>query len=158
MSIAARLYNRILLYRIRDKIDQMLSKTQAGFRVGRSCIQQINILRRIMDGAEHDQEALYITFVDFKKAFDSIDRNMMFAILRHHGIPESIVAAIRSLYDKSTSRVYVGGQLSDPLAVTTGVLQGDVLVPFLFVIAIDYITKRAAEDHGFVTQIELFFK
>ena len=79
---------------------------------------------------------------------------MMFAILRHYGIPESIVAAIRSLYDKSTSRVYVGGQLSAPFAVTTGVLQGDVLAPFLFVIVIDYITKRAAEDHGFVTHEE----
>jgi hypothetical protein len=80
--------------------------------------------------------------------------DMMFAILRHYGIPESIVAAIRSLYDKSTSRVYVGGQLSAPFAVTTGVLQGDVLAPFLFVIVIDYITKRAAENHGFVTHEE----
>ena len=57
-----------------------------------------------MEGAEFDQEVLFITFVDFKKAFDSVDRDMMFAILRHYGIPQSIVAAIRSLYDKSSSR------------------------------------------------------
>ena len=85
MSIAAKLYNRILLNRIRGKIDRLLRKNQ-----------QINILRRIIECAEIDQEALFITFVDFKKAFDSIDGDMMLAILRHYGIPESIVTAIRS--------------------------------------------------------------
>ena len=50
-----------------------------------------------MDGAYAQDIPLFITFVDFKKAFDSIDREMMFAILRHYGIPEKIVFAIRSL-------------------------------------------------------------
>jgi hypothetical protein len=154
MSIAAKLYNRILLNRIRESIDRLLRNNQAGFRIGRSCIQQINILRRIMEGAEFDHEALFITFVDFKKAFDSIDRDLMFAILRHYGIPESIVAAIRSLYYRSSSRIFVGGQLSEQFAITTGVLQGDIQAPFLFIIVIDYISKIAAEGHGFVTHEE----
>ncbi|MBI3246239.1 MAG: hypothetical protein HYZ50_07010 [Deltaproteobacteria bacterium] len=71
--------------RIRAPIDNLLRKSQAGFRVGRSCIQQIHILRRIIEGAESGKIPLFITFVDFKKAFDSIDRDMMFAILRHYG-------------------------------------------------------------------------
>ena len=82
-------------------------------RTGRSCIQQIHILRRIMDGAYNLDQPLFITFIDFKKAFDSIDRSMMFAILRHYGIPEKIVAAIRVLYDESFSQVYVQRQLLD---------------------------------------------
>jgi hypothetical protein len=151
MSIAAKVYNRILLNRIRLPIDSLLRKNQAGFRTGRSCIQQIHILRRIMDGANIDATPLFITFIDFKKAFDSVDRDMMFAILRHYGIPEKIVNAIRVLYDHSTSRVYVDGQTSQPFDITTGVLQGDVLAPFLFIIVIDYISKRSAGDHGFIT-------
>ena len=122
MSIAAKTYNRILLNRIRGPIDALLRKNQAGFRTGRSCIQQINILRRIMDGAHRDDIPLFITFVDFKKAFDSIDRDMMFAILRHYGIPEKIVEAIRILNKNSTSRVYVNGLESDSFNITTGVL------------------------------------
>ena len=94
MSIAAKVYNRVLFNRIRDPIDKILRKNQAGFRKGRSCIQKIHILRRIIEGAEYEKIPLYITFIDFKKAFDSIDRNMMFAILRHYGIPAKIVGAM----------------------------------------------------------------
>jgi hypothetical protein len=84
MSIAARTHNRILINRIREPLDKLLRKSQADFRKGRSCTQQIHILRRIMDVAQCDGVPLYIKFVDFKKAFDSIDRDMMFAILFSH--------------------------------------------------------------------------
>jgi hypothetical protein len=75
----------------------------------------------------------------------------MFAILRHYGIPAKIVSAIRVLYDKSESQVYEGGQLSKPFKITTGVLQGDVLAPFLFIIVIDYITRQSQDQFGYVT-------
>ena len=74
MSIAAKVYNRMILNRIRTIIDAKLRKNQAGFRTSRSCIQQIHILRRIMEGAFSQNIPLFITFIDFKKAFDSIDR------------------------------------------------------------------------------------
>ncbi len=151
MSIAAKVYNRILLNRIRGPIDKLLRKNQAGFRTGRSCIQQIHILRRIMDGADSEKLPIFITFIDFKKAFDSIDRPMMFAILRHYGIPEKIVEGIRVLYDKCSTQVFLKGQLSESFNVTTGVLQGDVLAPFLFIIVIDYISSQSAGDFGYLT-------
>jgi hypothetical protein len=75
----------------------------------------------------------------------------MFAILRHYGIPQQIVSAIKLLYDGSTSRVYVEGQLSNPFNVTTGILQGDVLAPFLFIIVVDYVTRHSAQNFGYLT-------
>ena len=74
------LYNRLILNRISSRIDAILRKNQAGFRNIRSCIQQIYILRRIMDGDFSQNMPLFITFVDFQNPFDSIDRDMMFAI------------------------------------------------------------------------------
>ena len=64
-----------------------------------------------MEGASYQKIPLYITFVDFMKVFDSIDREMMFSILRHYGIPKEIVEAIKVLYTNSTSRVYVEGEI-----------------------------------------------
>ena len=104
-----------------------------------------------MDGAQLQNIPLFITFIDFKKAFDSIDREMMFAILRHYGIPSQIVDAIRVLYDSSSSRVFVDGELSEEFRITTGVLQGDVLAPFLFIIVIDYLSRQAEGDFGYIT-------
>ena len=94
-----------------------------------------------------------ITFSNFKKAFDSIARDIMFAILRHYGTPAKIVTVICVLYDNSKSQVYIEGQLSEPFNVTTGVLQGDVLAPFLFVIIIDYLSKCSEGDFGYLTNI-----
>ena len=81
MSIAAKVYNKILLNRIRPHVDPLLKKNQAGFRPGRSSAQQIHILRRIMEGFKEYQPPLTITFVDFEKAFDSINRTAMFPVL-----------------------------------------------------------------------------
>ena len=75
----------------------------------------------------------------------------MFAILLHYGIPVKIVNAIRVLYDHSSSRVYVAGQTSESFNITTGVLQGDLLAPFLFIIVMDYVSKSSAGEFGYMT-------
>ena len=152
MSIAAKVYNKILLNRIRPHVDPILRKNQAGFRPGRSCAQQIHILRRIMEGFRENQLPLTVTFVDFKKAFDSINRSVMFSVLRHYGIPQAVVNAIEVLYTNSSSAVMVDGGISKPFDVSTGVLQGDVLAPFIFIILVDYLLGKAAgPDCGVVT-------
>ena len=113
LSIAAKVYNKILLNRIRDEVDLILRKNQAGFRPGRSCAQQIHILRRIMEGFSDYQLPLVVTFIDFKKAFDSINRKVMFSVLRHYGIPEAVVNAISTLYKNCRSAVMVEGNISE---------------------------------------------
>ena len=146
MSIAAKVYDKILLNRIRPNLDPLLRKNQAGFRPGCSCTQQIHILRRIMEGFREQQLPLIVTFVDFKKAFDSINRSVMFSVLRHYGTPETLVNTIQVLYTNSSGSVMlVDGSISKPFCVSTGVLQGDVLAPFLFIILVDYPLLRSSD-------------
>ena len=76
---------------------------------------------------------------------------MMFAIIRNYGIPAKIVDAIKVMYDNSTIQVYLQDQVSARFNISTGVLQGDVLAPFLFIVVIDYISKISANDFGDTT-------
>ncbi len=88
-----------------------------------SFTQQIHIIRCFIEGALARQLPLFITFIGFKKAFYSINRTIMFAILRHYSIPEKIVSAIKVLYEGSTTRVHLDGKLSEEFKVLTGVLK-----------------------------------
>ena len=117
MSLAAKFFNRMVLNRIRTSIDVILRKNQAGFRIGRSFKY---ILRRIMNGAYSQNKTnipLFITFVNFKKKIDLIDRAMMFAILQHYGISDKNFSAIRVLYDQSTCQVSLRGQAPKTFAI-----------------------------------------
>ena len=152
MSTMAKLFNRVLLNRIRPAVDRVLRPNQAGFRPGRSTISQIHALRRLLEAADEYRLNLIVSFADFKKAFDSINRQVMFAILRYYGIPAKVVSAIASLYAQSKGSVLVNGKLSKTFDITTGVLQGDVLAPFLFVIVIDFVMSRSDQNFGFTFQ------
>ena len=79
-----------------------------------------------------------MTFIDFKKVFDSVNSKTMWKILRNYGAPEKKVNSIECLYG-STSAVRVDGILSREFLVTIGVLQGDTLAPFLFTIVLDFV-------------------
>ena len=65
LSVTAKVYNKILLNGIRDHVDPILRSNQAGFRAGRSCAQQIHILRRIMKGFQDYQLPLTVAFIEF---------------------------------------------------------------------------------------------
>jgi hypothetical protein len=94
---------------------------------------------------------LSITFVDFEKAFDSICRSAISQCLKYHGVPVSIIDAIMDLYDNTSARTRTGLDLSDPFQTTSGVLQGNTLAPFLFVVILD-ATLRDAQLTGYTVQ------
>ena len=74
MSIAAKLYNKMILNRLVPFVEPLLRKNQNGFRRGRSTLSQILCLRRIIEECNLSNRDLAFVFVDFSKAFDSIDK------------------------------------------------------------------------------------
>ena len=89
-----KMYNRLILNRIRSVIDLKLRIYQNGFRSKRTTVAQILTLRRIIAGVKENNLSAIITFIDFKKAFDSIHRGKMMQILRVYGIPPNLLRAI----------------------------------------------------------------
>ena len=80
---------------------------------------------------------LYINFIDYEKAFDSVGRETMWKLLRHYGVPEKIISLIRCTFQDMSYRIAYAGQLSKSFEVKTGVRQGCLLSPFLFLLIID---------------------
>ena len=89
------------------------------------------------------QQPLFAAYVDIKAAFDSLDRDVLWFLLRGIGVPAKYSNIIKDLYTNTTCRVRVDGSLSDSFPTTSGVRQGCVLAPNLFNIAIDYWLIRA---------------
>ena len=132
------MYNRCILNRIRPVIDKVLHPNQNGFRQGRSTSAHVFALRRIVEELKNHKKEAVIFFNDFWKAFDSVNRSRMFEILSAYGIPDIIVNAIKILYKDTTVSVVTLEGETEPFTIKKGVLQGDPLAPFLFIIVLDY--------------------
>ena len=142
-SIAAKLYNKIILNRIQPFVDPILSWTQNGFWKSRSTLYNILTLRHIIESIKSKNLALAMVFIDFSKAFDSIHRERMFQILSAYGIPTSIINAIKLIYENSCAHVITPDGETKFFNILSGIFQGDTLAPFLFVIVLDYSLRQA---------------
>ena len=145
MSIAAKIYNKLLLNRLIPVVEPILRKNQNGFRRGRSTLSQILCLRRLIEESNMSKIDLALVFVDFSKAFDSVDRSKMFEILRLYGIPEGIIAAIKVMYTDNSSTVMTTDGETQAFPTLAGILQGDTLAPFLFIMVVDYIMRVSVD-------------
>ena len=144
-AIAAKIYNSMLLNRIQPEIEKVLRKNQNGFRKKRSTVSQILTVRRIIEGVRARNLQAVLLFVDFSKAFDSIHRGKMEQILLAYGIPNETVDAIMMLYKNTRSKVRSPDGDTEFFDILAGVLQGDTLAPFLFIICLDYVLRSSVD-------------
>ena len=140
-SIAAKIYNTLQRNHIEPKTDNILRKNQNGFRRNRSTTSQILTISRILEGVQAKNLQATILFVDFTKAFDSIHRGKMEQILLAYGIPKETVAAITFLYRNPKVKVCSPDGDTDYFDIVAGVLQGDTLAPYHFIIHPDYMLR-----------------
>ena len=144
-TIAAKIYNALLRNRKEPKIDNILRKNQNGFRRNRSTTSQILTIRRILEGVRVKNLQATILFVDFTKAFDSIHRGKTEQILFAYGLPKETVTAIMMLYRNTKVKVRSPDGDTDYLDIVAGVLQGDTLAPYLFIIRLDYVLRTSID-------------
>ena len=124
--------NIIVLERLKVVVDKQLRDEQAGFRKEGSCMDHIATLRIILEQLLEWNSPSYTTIVDFEKAFNSVDRDTLWKLLRHYGIPEKYITLLQKTYDNCSCRVIHNGVLSELIEMLTGVCQGYLLLPFLF--------------------------
>ena len=142
LSVVANVLKRIFLTRLLKAVDEKLREQQTGFRKDRSYTDQIAALRIIIEQSLEWNNSL---FLNFEKAFDSLDREVLWNLMEYHGIPQKFINIIRNSYSNMQCRVIHEGKLTESFDVKTGVKQGCLLSPFLFLLAIDYIMRESTE-------------
>ena len=151
-SIAAKIYNALLQNCIEPKINNILRKNQNGFRRNRSTTSQILTIRRILESVRAKNLQVTLLFVDFTKAFDFIHRGKMEQILLAYILPKETVAAITILYRNTKVKVRSPDGDTEYFDIVAGVLQGDTLASYLFIICLDYVLRTSIDkirENGF---------
>ena len=155
LSAAGKIFARILLNRLSIHITpEVVPETQCGFRSNRSTVDMIFCLRQLQEKCIEQDRPLYIVFVDFTKAFDTVGRTGLWQLLRKYRCPEKFTTMIESLHTGMMVNVRNGGEVSDTFAITNGVKQGCVLAPSLFSIFLSAMLEQAFRDMGDVIYIQ----
>ena len=98
ISHASKVMLKILQARLQQYVNRELPDIQAGFRKGRRTRDQIANIRWIMEKAREFQKSTYFCFIDYAKAFDCVDHNQLWKILKQMGIPDHLICLLRNLY------------------------------------------------------------
>jgi hypothetical protein len=138
---------RIILNRLKSKAEELLADEQAGFRAGRSTVEQIFNCRVMMEKHLQHQRELFHNFIDFKKAFDRVWHDGLWQVLRGFNIEEGLVQVIQELYRDASSAVLLNGQIGNFFKTTVGVRQGCLLSPVLFNLFLEKIMQETLHDH-----------
>ncbi|KAH8617545.1 putative Reverse transcriptase (RNA dependent DNA polymerase) [Trypanosoma vivax] len=132
---------RIVARRVRDCIEDKLQPRKAGFRPARSTLdtlmQVTSAVRRRKDG-----EKTAAVFIDYARAFDSVDHDCIVRELLSFGVERHLVAQLAGFLKGRTAQVRVNNGLSEDIGLTCGVPQGSVLGPLLFIVTVDSLSKR----------------
>ena len=117
LSVPGKVLSLILLERLQTIIDPQLLDSQCGFRRGRGTVDQIRMTRQLVEQANEYQTPISLGFVDLTKAYDSVDRSTLIAILRHYGVTHQLASIVTDLYTGTTCKVRAGEGMSEEFEV-----------------------------------------
>ena len=122
---------KILQARLQQYVNRELTDVQASFRKGRGTRDQIFKIRWIMEKAGEFQKNFYFCFIDYAKAFDCVDHNKLWKILKEMGILDHLTCLLRNLYAGQEATVRTGPGTTDWFQIRKRVRQGCILSPCL---------------------------
>ena len=148
ISHASKVNLKILQARFQQYMNCELPDVQAGFRKGRGSRNQITTIGWIIEKAREFQKNIYLCLIGYVKAFDCVDHNKLWKILKEMGIPDHLTCLLRNLYAGQEASVRTGHGTTDWFLIRKGVHQGCILSPCLFNLYADYIMRNAGLEEA----------
>ena len=147
LNHAYKIMSTILLRRLVKECEQFFSEWQAGFRAHRGCRDNLLLLRLLYDHIIKNKKKCVITFIDYTAAFDSISHKFLDRTLEIAGASRKSRAIFRAIYKTATGTARVRGtdgkyELSGAFRICRGVIQGDIISPVLFILALDQLIRE----------------
>ena len=139
---------KILQPRLQQYMNCELPDVQAGFRKGRGIRDQIANIYWIFKKAREFQKNIYFCFIDYATAFDCVDHNKLWKILKEMGIPDHLICLLRNLYAGQEATVRIGHGTIDWFQIGKGERQVCILSPYLFNLYAEYIMRNAGLEEA----------
>ena len=133
----------ILQARLKQYLNRELPDVQAGFRKGRGTRDQTANIHWTIKKAREFQKNIYLCFINYTKAFDCVDHNKLWKILKEMGIPDHLTCLLRNLYAGEEATVRTAHGTTDWFQIGKGVCQGCILSLCLFKLYAEYIMRNA---------------
>ena len=139
---------KILQARLQQYVNRAFPNAQTGLRKGRGTRDQIANIRWMIKKAREFQKNIYVCFIDYAKAFDCVDHNKLWKILKEMGIPDHLTCLLRNMYAGQEATVRTGHETTDWFQIRKGIHQGCILSPCLFNLYVEYIMRNAALEEA----------
>ena len=147
LYVAGKILARVILNRLITNIsEENLPKAQCGFRPNRSTTDMIFSVRQVQEKCIEQKLDLVAVFIDLTKAFDAVNREVLWAILSKIGCSTKFMNLIRQFYDDMTGQVLSDGEASEPFSISNGIKQGCVLAPVLFNLCFTCVLNHVIRD------------
>ena len=131
---------KILNAKVRHIVESKIEQNQLGFRKGRGTDGRLFANRQIIEKRREFRKDVTFGFVDLEKAFDTVPRELEFAIMRWMEVGEAEVRMVKEMYTETTVVMRVEGETSEQFGVGVGLRQGSALSPLLFFMVMNLIS------------------
>ena len=149
ISHASKILLRIIMKRMEQKLEDEIHETQAGFRKGRGTRDHICSMRLIIEKCREYNVDLHACFIDYSKAFDHIQHQKMWNIMKDMHFPAHIIQLIEFLYHEQQATIKIGGEIAEWFEIQKGVRQGCILSPYLFNVYAENIMRNVKVDANY---------